>query len=172
MAKIGSFGNRKKPEQTNDTIEYCGEELSLRPLDGYTLIEFTELMTKAQGIDVANIDPSDPEASSLGMVMLVSVRKMIEKALSPEDHERFVSLTREFLVDFPSLMEVATAIFAWASGRPTERQPGPSELPLTDGTSSNDTFSQLAKELAGPGTSENRATRRSTGRKAPKAAGL
>jgi hypothetical protein len=152
MAKIGSFGKRRKVA-VEDTVEFCGDELKLRPIDGYTLMLFTEVLSLPEGVD----------DNTRGAAVVRGMQNILKAAFVDEEFLKFEALCRENAVEMDELMEFAVAIFEWASARPTQPQSGPSGLHTIAGTNANDTFSTLAMELNGQATPESGETPTNTG---------
>lgn len=147
--KIGSFGTRRASKNVDDTIEFCGEELHLRRVDGYALTEFTEVIA-----GLGNVDVETAEGMAEAMAVFSAGTRFLEKALTPESHKRLRELAEENAVELTELYEMAMHLFGWASAFPTEGQSGSSGLPQSSGQNSNDTFSILSQQLNESGTSE------------------
>lgn len=145
MAKVGSYGKRRK-SVAPDTIEFFDVELTLRPIDGLTLIDFMEASSSAvQG------NPDAPGNSGV----LPAMMTMLRKCFDDDNYAKFRAECEDKAVELPEIMEFFALIVEWASARPTQSQSGPSGLPSTDGTSANDSFSKLAAELSGQATPED-----------------
>lgn len=151
MAKIGSFGKRRTLK-VDDTIDFCGEEFTLRPLDGFTLMDFLTAMTEVQG---------SGDKATVGLTTLNSFNDVLRKAIV--EYDRFREISAENAVELDELIEVASSIFEWASARPTSQQSAPSGLLAIDGMSANGTFSHVVQTQSGQDTSERPETPTDTG---------
>lgn len=147
--KIGSFGTRRANKNVDDTIEFCGEELQLQRVDGYSLTEFTEVIAAMSSLDIESTD-----GMAEAMAIFSAGTRFLEKALTPESHKRLRELAEENAIGLTELYEMAMHLFGWASAFPTEGQSGSSGLPQSNGPSSNDTFSILSQRLNESDTSE------------------